>query len=171
MLKQKKKAILAPPYSGTLYAYFDDCMSIHSRGHREAMGHPYYKNLYRMYTEHTKDIALTLSVLYDQVIIPPADAAQPDKGLGFSINWDEFSDLKKVWKEKLEIYKSDVICELPEKLTLVFLREIQDMPGNRSFSAKISISHRKNCSVEISHIWETGAFVYIQTSQDMQRYL
>lgn len=50
------------------------------------MGHPYYKNLYGMYTEHTKDIALTLSALYDQVIIPPADAAQPDKGLGFSIN-------------------------------------------------------------------------------------
>lgn len=103
---KKRKIILAPPYSGTLYAYFNDCMSPYHH-HTEMMGHPYYNKLFSVYTEQSKDIALTLSILYDEIIVPPADACFPKDGLGFSISWDKFLLYKQDRAESIKQYCND----------------------------------------------------------------
>lgn len=107
MLKKKRKIILAPPYSGSLYAYFNNCMVHDKMDHINHMGHPYYSRLYRMYTEQSKDVAVTLSILYDEIIIPPEDAYYPKNGLGFNISWDEFKSFSQDNKEEISEYIMD----------------------------------------------------------------
>lgn len=107
MFGKKRKIILAPPYSGTLYAYFEDCMNPAKMNHINTMGHPYYEKLFGMYTEQNKDVAIMLSILYDEIIIPPADARFPESGLGFKISWDKFIDFKQERKQEIERYIAD----------------------------------------------------------------
>ena len=100
---KKRTVVLAPPYSGTLYAWFHDCLADREyyKGHESWMDNSYYADLYSQYTEQTKHVAIMFSVLYDYIILPPADAFQPreDKAnLGFQTKWDEFDEWHQMEK-------------------------------------------------------------------------
>jgi hypothetical protein len=73
----KTKIVLGHPLSGALYAYFDKELN-DGRNIEISKAHSYYKTLYGKYFETYIDIALTLSLIYDTVILPAADNSFPD---------------------------------------------------------------------------------------------
>lgn len=132
MLKKKRKIILAPPYSGSLYTYFNDCIALDKMDHINHMDHPYYSRLYGMYTEQSKDVAVTLSILYDEIIIPPEDSYYPNNGLGFNISWDEFQPFLHDNQEELSEYMMD--------------KELSDLLKNgNDYDKKLLISQLNYC--------------------------
>ncbi len=72
-----KKIVLGHPLSGALYAYFDKELN---EGHHveSSKYHSYYKTLYGKHFESFIDIALSLSLIYDTIILPAADNPVPD---------------------------------------------------------------------------------------------
>lgn len=143
MKNKKKRIILAPPYSGTLYAYFNNCIKSSEMEHLNHMSHPYYNKLYGMYTEQSKDIALTLSILYDEIIIPPADAYFPKDGLGFYIDWNKYISFTE--KREYEINE----CIKNPKLTDLFMGQ-EDYEKKRLLSELsycIHLSTELNCPI------------------------
>jgi hypothetical protein len=72
-----KKIVLGHPLSGALYAYFDKEIN-DGRFIKSSKTHSYYKTLYGKHYETYIDLALTLSLIYDIVIVPAADTAFPD---------------------------------------------------------------------------------------------
>jgi len=71
------KIVLGHPLSGALYAYFDKELN-EGRHIESSKTQSYYKTLYGKHFETYIDIALTLSLIYDTVILPAADNAFPD---------------------------------------------------------------------------------------------
>jgi hypothetical protein len=71
------KIVLGHPLSGALYAYFDKELN-EGRHIESSKTHSYYKTLYGKHFETYIDIALTLSLIYDTVILPAADNSFPD---------------------------------------------------------------------------------------------
>jgi hypothetical protein len=71
------KIVLGHPLSGALYAYFDK--ELNGGHHIEASKHHrYYKTLYGKHYETYIDIALTLCLIYENVILIAADNPVPD---------------------------------------------------------------------------------------------
>ena len=71
--------VLGHPFSGALYAYFDKELT-HGT-HAAASKHlSYYKTLYGRHYKDNMDVAITLSLIYDNVILVAADNALPDHG-------------------------------------------------------------------------------------------
>lgn len=143
MIRNLKRVILAPPYSGTLYAYFHDCRSEGKTNHTKFMEHPYYNNLYGMYTEQSKVIALTLSILYDEIVIPPADAYCPHDELGFRISWDEFTSFYEKKKYEIQSYNED-----PElSILLKGNKDYENIQLLRELCYCIDFSIKYNCPI------------------------
>lgn len=73
----KSKIVLGHPFSGALYAYFDKVLN--DGRHIEASSyHGYYKTLYGNHFEYNIDIALALSLVFDNIILTQADNPIPD---------------------------------------------------------------------------------------------
>lgn len=69
------KIVLGHPLSGAIYAYFDKELN---EGYSTKSANSYYKTLYGKHFESYIDIALTLALIYDNVILSAADNAIPD---------------------------------------------------------------------------------------------
>lgn len=72
------KIVLGHPISGALYAYFDKILN-DSNHIKSTEWHSYYKTLYGKHFDYYMDIALTLSLMYETVIMSEADNAIPDR--------------------------------------------------------------------------------------------
>src|SRR6266542_4066710 len=96
-----KAVILSHPFSGALLAFFDAQL----QGGRHATAasyHPYYRTLYGDDFQKWTDISLTLLLLFEHVVIAPADNPMPDHAkyaaggvynnpeLGLVPSWDDF---------------------------------------------------------------------------------
>ncbi len=66
--------ILSYPYSGALYAFLSDQLG----AHHTASGSSYYKTLFGKNYKGFTDLALTLSVLYEQLVMPAVDIPLPE---------------------------------------------------------------------------------------------
>lgn len=69
------KIVLGHPLSGAIYAYFDKELN---EGNAIKSKNSYYKTLYGKHFESYIDIALTLALIYDNVILSAADNIVPD---------------------------------------------------------------------------------------------
>jgi hypothetical protein len=70
------KAILSHPFSGALYWWMDN-QNPYSPGSREKKPqHPYYRTLYGDVDRHL-DTAIACAVVYEEIVLPPADAHMP----------------------------------------------------------------------------------------------
>jgi hypothetical protein len=70
------KAILSHPFSGALYWWMDNQNPYH-RGLRDKKPHhSYYRTLYGDVDRHL-DTAIACAVVYEEVVLPPADAHMP----------------------------------------------------------------------------------------------
>ena len=126
---QKKNAVLSFPYEGGLYYLF-------SRENPSAppplRGHPYYEALYGDDPLRSKNDAVNLSILFDEVLLPPADEYLPDHQehsvgnayfhpelrVRVSRDWDfvrEADEIAKLLMQDAEILKlATALPELPQ---------------------------------------------------------
>ena len=72
--ESRVKIILSHPFSGALYWWFANQLS--STPEPKTHGHPYYRTLYAD-VDKNLDIALSCTVIFDEIVIPPADAWFP----------------------------------------------------------------------------------------------
>ncbi len=113
------KVILSYPYSGCLYWWF-------AREHRPALkkrelGHSYYASLYGD-VERYLDVALTCALIYDDFVIPAADATYPGLGdlrhfapadLGIQVSeWDPLREAQRIIEPVRENWRSDPILSV-----------------------------------------------------------
>lgn len=102
--------ILGHPFSGSLYLFFDQQLSDYP--FKEPIGHPYYRDLFGRNYNYWSGLASTLLIIFDKVIIPPADANISDyqkfevagiydnSELGLYFNWKDFLMMRYVTKRK-----------------------------------------------------------------------
>ena len=97
------KIILGHPFAGSLYKFFEQQLSDYP--HTEPILHPYYRSLFGHDYDDWNDLTFALFAIFDEIIIPPADADVPDtkkyykdkiynnKKLGIYFSWDDcFTD-------------------------------------------------------------------------------
>ena len=96
----KNKIILGHPFAGSLYKFFENQLSKHP--HEEPILHPYYRDLFGSSYNHWNDLTFALFTIFDEIIIPPADADIPNynkyivndtyrnKELGLYFSWKDF---------------------------------------------------------------------------------
>lgn len=96
----KNKIILGHPFAGSLYKFFENQLSEYP--HEEPILHPYYRDLFGSSYNHWSDLTFALFTIFDEIIIPPADAYIPDhhkyivndtyrnKELGLYFSWKDF---------------------------------------------------------------------------------
>lgn len=73
--------ILGHPYSGSLYAYFNDDLQEPGSSRERADGNSYYKLVYGKRFAELRELALTFLMLYDKVWLIPADNPLPESSL------------------------------------------------------------------------------------------
>ena len=69
-----ERVILSHPFSGSLYAFFSDELGA---GHTQSES-SYYRTLFGKDYRKLTDLALTLTVIYKTLVIPPVDIPLPD---------------------------------------------------------------------------------------------
>lgn len=96
----KNKIILGHPFAGSLYKFFENQLSEYP--HKEPILHPYYRNLFGRSYNLWNDLTFALFAIFDEIIIPPADAEVPDnnkylvnytyknKELGLYFNYEDY---------------------------------------------------------------------------------
>lgn len=72
----KNKVILGHPFAGSLYKFFENQLSEYP--HKEPIQHPYYRDLFGRSYDYWNDLTFALFTIFDEIIIPPADANIPD---------------------------------------------------------------------------------------------
>ncbi len=107
------KAILSHPYSGSLYWWFSQ-----ERPHPypKNPGHPYYAALFGHVDRHL-DVALACALLFEEFVIPAADASFPGLGdlqhfspddLGLEVSsWDVLDEARRLSRSVQEDWTSD----------------------------------------------------------------
>jgi hypothetical protein len=106
------KIILSHPFSGSLYAFFTEQIAhaVDDNPH-----HPYYRTLYGKNFRELTDLTLTLTLLYRNIIIAPADNHMPDSEQCYDHKSREYAN------PELGIYsdwgdRDDVIEDIEEKV-------------------------------------------------------
>lgn len=72
------KVLISHPFSGALYAFFTEHLAEYRTrppGPREP--HPYYRTLFGDRFPEYQEVALTLALLFDEIVIVPADSHLP----------------------------------------------------------------------------------------------
>jgi len=71
------KALISHPFSGALYAFFAVHNENRFRDPEPKDPHPYYRTLYGDAFPRYQEMALTLLLLFDEIVMVPADAYLP----------------------------------------------------------------------------------------------
>ena len=71
---ENNEIILSYPYSGALYAFLSDELGSHYTKSENS----YYKTLFGKHYQQVTELTLTLSILYDNIIMPRVDIPLPD---------------------------------------------------------------------------------------------
>ena len=151
------KIVLSYPYSGSLYAYFENQL-YPGRGSENMMDHGYYKTLFGNNPEKMSELALTLTVLYDDILIAPADNAIPDLHeyttdgtyhnplMGVKSSWNDFLDKQEQRDDLINKYLEDeVIQKIFNKVPLHAKRQILTYA-----IYELHLSHENNCPIVCS---------------------
>lgn len=77
------KAILSHPFSGAFYWWLDNQNPYNGSGREKRPEHPYYRTLYGDVDRHL-DTALTCAVVYEEIVLPAADAHFPGVRTGLT---------------------------------------------------------------------------------------
>lgn len=121
MARTPKRVILSHPFSGAAYGWFEQFNPCPTIPKLQVPGHPYYKYLYGTDFLSWIDPSLTLLLLYEQVVLPPADAFLPDSDdvtrspsyknphLGLESNWDLVHDVIGEYHERAEQDRNDAV--------------------------------------------------------------
>jgi hypothetical protein len=100
------KVVLSHPFSGSLYAFFDKTCGGHLAKDGKLPSHPYYRMLYGVNYGRLREISLTLTLLFPDILIAPADNHMPDHRrygssgeynnpeLGLTTSWNEWQSIK-----------------------------------------------------------------------------
>ena len=175
------KAVLGMPFSGSLYAFFENEL-YPERGAGALLKNPYYISVFGATYKSFTDVALTMAVVYDEVLIVPADNAVPghvaylDDGkynnidLGIKYDWKDYQLIQKEVEERLPKYIEDPFIAKA-------LRKLPQWEKAKTLSDtkyEISVSDRERCpivcsrgrKVLIEHVrkidsQESGAATYI----------
>lgn len=75
---EKHKIVLSYPYDGAFIWLLGKDQMRHNHGGRYRGGHSYYELLYGRYHYKVAPRAASLAILYDEIIIAPADVGLPD---------------------------------------------------------------------------------------------
>lgn len=147
----KSKIILGHPFAGSLYMFFEQQMSDYP--FKEPINHPYYRDLFGRSYNYWKDLAFTLFAIFDEIILPPADAYIPDydkyssngiyynKELGIYTSWNDFFT-----DEIHEQVKKDLEDPFIQKLLLNY--PSREKEGILSYiRLYIKLSKKHNCPV------------------------
>ncbi len=117
----KKKVILGYPYANSLYWLTgrENPNSWYYKEKRYPGGHSYYERLYGNHSQENINNAISLSLLFDDVILIAADAYFPnlkstdgkfrvDQGLGIKIysDWDKMQEFR-IREEEVDIFLKD----------------------------------------------------------------
>lgn len=116
------RVILSYPYSAALYAFFAEDMGRDGFGQgppRPRHPHPYYRTLFGDSYYRYEAIAISLALIFDQIILPPADTYLPadrDEGgnyvnadLGLEVHWEQFSQLQDEAEAFVSLYLQDPV--------------------------------------------------------------
>ena len=93
------RVLISHPFSGALYAFFATYQEYRLRPPQPREPHPYYRTLYGDAFPRYQEMALTLALLFDEIVIVPADAYLPrchwrenntyyNPDLGLRTEWD-----------------------------------------------------------------------------------
>lgn len=150
----KSKIIISYPFSGSLYGFFENVLYNRHLDYKE-ITHPYYKTLLGRNFIESRELALTLTILFDEIIIPPADAALPDRykfsdkefynnqDLGLICDWNNV----KIFDPEL----NDIIdYELQDKIILSLLSKVPKHAQRQilfEVHSELKLSEIHNCPV------------------------
>lgn len=127
--ENKRKLVLGPPYDGGYVWLLNKDIMGHDHGGHYDGSHPYYQTLYGPDHSEMAPYTASLSVLYDDIFITPADIGLPDPRsfsdgqdyynplIGTHHNWTEFhaarGDLGRLAEEDLQ--DPDIVALLPNE--------------------------------------------------------
>lgn len=131
-----KKVVVSYPFSGSLYAYFESQI-YPNRWPQKMKGHGYYQTLFGPKYTELSEISLTLSILYPEILIAPADNCFPDcrshiegggyhnPDLGLSFSWDDFHEsIKEIEERIIGDLEDQVISRILEKVPELAKKQI-----------------------------------------------
>ncbi|RFB44453.1 hypothetical protein [Bacillus sp. dmp10] len=114
------KIILGYPFSGSLYAFFQNTLEP-GRPAERMFSNSYYRTLFGDNYKQVTDLTLTFTTLFDKIIISPADARIPDyekyynngfyenPELGVVSSWNDFLRVREELNETIEKDLEDTI--------------------------------------------------------------
>lgn len=126
--KEKRRIVLAPPYDGGyLWLLNKDVMTWHDSGGYYDGSHSYYRTLYGRDHPNIASHVASLSILYDDVFLAPADIGLPDQDsyatgsdyynplIGLHHNWSEYHKMRDTLEELSEedIQNPEITALLP----------------------------------------------------------
>jgi hypothetical protein len=100
------KVVLSHPFSGSLYAFFDKACGGNLAKDRKLPQHSYYRMLFGVNYGKLTEISLTLTLLFPEILIAPADNHMPDSRrygssgeyknpeLGLQTSWTDLETVK-----------------------------------------------------------------------------
>lgn len=152
--EKRTKVVLGYPFSGSIYAFFDK--TLNEGKHIKASDyHSYYRTLFGNKHQEFLDLALTLSLLYEDIIIVPADNPAPDyrnyetngeyyhPDLGIYFNWLEYNQLRSEINEKIkEDINDPILSKVLEKVPIISRLHIL---FNTRF--ELYLGHKYNCPI------------------------
>jgi hypothetical protein len=151
-----EKVVLSHPFSGALYAFFSE--KGQGRSVPEKARHPYYRTLYGDHFRKLSDLALTLTVLFDSILLSPADHWLPDfashsrggdysnPNLGLYTSWNE-------WSEVSEEIESRVSGDLSDASIAAILRSVPPISRKQILTDarfEIYLARRNDCPIVCS---------------------
>lgn len=163
----KLRVILSHPYSGALHWWMQ---SANEWAHSTRPDHPYYRHLYGKVNDHL-DVALACTVIFDEIILPAADAQYPEStisadyrkveipSLGLLADWDPVQASRKALENiagdiAKDIKISRILAKVPKHLRAqVVLDVATDMLLQSEYKAPvISSSGRRAMLVRLAEL-------------------
>lgn len=147
----KNKIILGHPFVGSLYKFFENQLSNHP--HEEPILHPYYRDLFGRSYNYWNDLTFALFAIFDEIIIPPADAHIPDRHK-YTVN-DTYQNkelgLYSSWKDS---FTYEIREQIAKDLENVFIHNLLQQYSSKEKEGileyvrlYINLSQKYNCPV------------------------
>lgn len=146
------KVVVSHPFSGALYAFFAQYNPASAGPVRPRPGHPYYRTLYGDAFPRYQEMALTLILLFDQIVLVPADAYLPggfwatnrvydNPQLGLYTEWD-FDVQREIDDGIGELLKDPVISSVLSRVPPLSQHQIL-----RDCRVEIHLAQKFSCPI------------------------